>query len=70
MDEGYDTGEKLALKFVCEILLQNLFIPFQESVKLWIIFNMKNDPYDRLGRFSAEPFLLRFYTIILAGEIG
>ena len=61
MDEGYDTGEKLALKFVCKNFAAKFIYPFSRKREI---------SYDLLRRFSAEPFLLRFYTIILAGKIG
>ena len=64
MDEGSDTGEKLALKFVCENFAAKFIYPFSRKREIVDYFNINFCPYDRLRRFSDEPYLLSFSTLV------
>ena len=72
MDEGSDTGEKLALKFICENFAAKFIYPFSRKRENVDYFYVTNRPYDRLSilvsntmkLFSAQPysaFVLLFF---------
>ena len=64
MDEGCDTGEKLALNFVCENFAAEIIYPFSRKREIVDYFYVNNPPYGRLSilvnntmkRFSAQPY--------------
>ena len=63
MDEGYDTGKTLALKFVCENFAANFIYHFSRKREIVDYSYVNNRPYCRLSilvnktmkRFSAQP---------------
>ena len=70
MDESYNTGEKLALKFVCENFAANCIYPFSRKREIVDYSYVNNRPYCRLSilvnktmnRFSAQPYSAETYS--------